>query len=607
MKEHGSPTTDAAMTDGGVTSDSSSGRKRKRYHLNLSQKRLKRSSVESHTVSVTRIDTPIYANVPFSPTSPSLNTIEESKPDSSSSNPSDVTKKGEVVEQKDCPESGGDSFKQRSFRVSLSLPEEVETKPLPDKGNTNIVPTDGILPSQKSASADKDTEITETIQRPNSLPVEKDSSLMRYLTSPSPTEEASPSIHQQAKKSPSVEDSSLTGSVHSTNNEKGSQIKQLMHLKSPDSSRLLKSPTISRSKSKDEKVHVPFVASPLPTCSQKQPETTSQAQPVIKSTATEMDVGVTGKSVQTRPPTNAVLINSIRAPRHSDPSSDSSRSLAQTPTPVLVSPLQKNNSITREQATDVEPGQLAKKTVDPLLDTYNAQQRGSPKVKQKMVQSSNSLSSPPSSQQPSKPKTAAPTSVITATPPSLPQITPNHSSQPDQTGVADQKPSPSPPGEVSTTQRSVSPTSINTTSAQELSTNEAQATTQGSMSPQSTGAISIGNSNEPELSNANFPPSTTQPPSSEAGIPISTAQGQDGECTSHPNVTPLGHKAEVSKGAPPKEPAETESQASAEEPDVIITGIEPCSNSTPTPIRDNRSTLGELTSSQTQKITVVSK
>ncbi len=146
-----------------ATTESMSGRKRKK-HTNLFQKRAKRSSVESRTVSVTRIDTPIYADSSTSnlflplveePTTPSS---KEPSPISSFSEPENK----DVFVETDLTKESPTKLKQRRFCVSLNLPDDT------DKTNENSSVIDRTpswdlltsLISPKKASVDKNKSIT---------------------------------------------------------------------------------------------------------------------------------------------------------------------------------------------------------------------------------------------------------------------------------------------------------------------------------------------------------------------------------------------------------------------------------------------------------------
>lgn len=111
--------------------DISPNRKRKKHHIQARQKKLKRSSVESRTVSVTRIDTPIYEDNFSSALDISSESDSFHKERSAVLSPSDSepgimdTNRIDGVSTPHKPSKE----KHRKFRVSLSLPDEVEVRP----------------------------------------------------------------------------------------------------------------------------------------------------------------------------------------------------------------------------------------------------------------------------------------------------------------------------------------------------------------------------------------------------------------------------------------------------------------------------------------------
>lgn len=139
---------DNSIGDLEIVSKSLPNRKRKKHHSSSHQKRLKRSSVESHTVSVTRIDTPIYedslANF-FSPLSSGDDATFMSPSKDLSPVLSPTVVEPSATEKDEKPQNFSDSktptkVKQRSFRVSLSLPDNVEKKP-PNETDSSCMKT----------------------------------------------------------------------------------------------------------------------------------------------------------------------------------------------------------------------------------------------------------------------------------------------------------------------------------------------------------------------------------------------------------------------------------------------------------------------------------
>lgn len=183
-------------------------RKRKRHHTGPNhQKRLKRSSVESRTVSVTRIDTPIYENVStglfLSPTrdrpalSPVLSSPEPKTVESHARNGLNKTSVSRSVS----PATNGTppKSKQRRFRVSLSLPDEIEksvsAKSVVTTGTTFPPSWDNVgspMSSERSPSMDKDSSFASPkppLPPPPQVerPPEAEKPHVAFLASPLPT------------------------------------------------------------------------------------------------------------------------------------------------------------------------------------------------------------------------------------------------------------------------------------------------------------------------------------------------------------------------------------------------------------------------------------
>ena len=157
-KEDRSPSED---DDGGVLESLSSSRKRKKYST-LYQKRIKRSSVESHTVSVTQLDSPIFVGGSYDFLS--SHHIKEDGKNSCL-----------IVGQQ-----GSKHENKRRLRVSLSLPEDVENRsslksPLSCIGSLpllNALP----LTSKTSSAIDSDVLNPDT--------VECKSAMLSHITAP---------------------------------------------------------------------------------------------------------------------------------------------------------------------------------------------------------------------------------------------------------------------------------------------------------------------------------------------------------------------------------------------------------------------------------------
>ena len=104
-----------------MTSPESSGRKRKRPHGSSGVKRQKRSSVESRTVSVTRLSVPICEESAVIPEQDDSTAVSDTE-----SNPPDSPEIPILPPIKEEPTALEDQ-RPRSLRVSLSLPEDIET------------------------------------------------------------------------------------------------------------------------------------------------------------------------------------------------------------------------------------------------------------------------------------------------------------------------------------------------------------------------------------------------------------------------------------------------------------------------------------------------
>ena len=132
------------VTDSSLSgSDISSSRKRKRHqHAGTPQKKLKTASVESRTVSVTRIDTPIYEDgsvnllSSLGPESDSSTAHKDLSPVFSNTDSEPVVINRKCLEEKSRDISGGSPsvsptkdkrarVRQRKFRVSLTLPDDM--------------------------------------------------------------------------------------------------------------------------------------------------------------------------------------------------------------------------------------------------------------------------------------------------------------------------------------------------------------------------------------------------------------------------------------------------------------------------------------------------
>lgn len=154
--------------DSGIRSESASYRKRKKHHAAAAfQKRLKRSSVESQTVSITRIDTPIYENGSvnfFSPVSPDSAKISTLSPVFSPPEP--IAEENHASDSASLSRSVSPAIKspvkvkQRQFRVSLSLPDKVEKRPRdknPNSSGSTVPIWDDICSPERSPSVERDS------------------------------------------------------------------------------------------------------------------------------------------------------------------------------------------------------------------------------------------------------------------------------------------------------------------------------------------------------------------------------------------------------------------------------------------------------------------
>lgn len=158
-------------------SDASVGRKRKRHHAGTPQKKLKTSSVESRTVSVTRISTPIYEDG-------SVNLLSSLGPENDSS----TAQKDLSPEPKEGSESAMDSpsvspakdkrvrGRQRKFRVSLTLPDDSGKRGLgtPDikspllNSSSSCERPSGLAHNKRSPSFESDLCFTSPVSAQNS-------------------------------------------------------------------------------------------------------------------------------------------------------------------------------------------------------------------------------------------------------------------------------------------------------------------------------------------------------------------------------------------------------------------------------------------------------
>ena len=251
----------SSSKDSSSTQEVVTTRKRKKHHSSGYQKRPKRSSVESRTVSVTRIDTPIYSNNPIFTINEGNSELSTGKETSPVLSPTEMETSSDVFQEDnpskpgfDLPRQSPVKVKQRKFRVSLSLPEEVDTKSAIDSSEKSPLADSSLLPSWDNFSS--------TNSPKNSL------------------------------KSPSVEkDLSI-------------------------SSKTVKDDP----KTENEKEDVPFIASPLPTSSSSLKQLGIGLPEKINDvySSTNMNVGVTGSSVYESKPCNPVIISSIKIPLTDD-------------------------------------------------------------------------------------------------------------------------------------------------------------------------------------------------------------------------------------------------------------------------------------------------
>ncbi len=212
-----------------IAAKSPMSRKRKRHHSLANAKRMKRSSVESHTVSVTRINTPIYEEASvinffsFSPesddyppskvmlssaasSSPEKHNSPIEEPSASKEFPSDV----DTIPETPLIAETAPKLKKREFRVSLSLNPEAIEKGVSGKSRLKSPLLFGAVPSWDDIISPKSSEKSPSIaSSPGSVlqktaETVKETEHMPFLASPLPSTSKNIS---QAKKVADVETS----------------------------------------------------------------------------------------------------------------------------------------------------------------------------------------------------------------------------------------------------------------------------------------------------------------------------------------------------------------------------------------------------------------
>lgn len=193
------PHTLANMSDSERT-DGSSSRKRKKHYTAVLQKRLKRSSVESRTVSVTRIDTPIYEknfllaengsselSPVFSPTDSEPTVTDRSCITEGSTAASAMDISGGSQSESPTKEKPA-KVKQRKFRVSLTLPDALGKKPPGKLGIKSPLPySDKVAQSLSSPRRNLKSPSFESDSCAFTSPGSAQNSTVPFLASPLPT------------------------------------------------------------------------------------------------------------------------------------------------------------------------------------------------------------------------------------------------------------------------------------------------------------------------------------------------------------------------------------------------------------------------------------
>lgn len=354
-----------------VPPESPSHRKRKKYHITSHQKKMKRSSVESRTVSVTRIDTPIYEDNLFSSLSPVKSllspVVSPTQPESCITLSHDTQEELNSAEEASIFVSPtGDSnpmkTKQRRFRVSLSLPEDIEKK-----------------------SPKKSSSISLTSPISSSSPI------------PSWDAIVSP---KRSERAPSSEKESCCVSPKSAQ---------------------LESAQLETKKPKLEQEHVPFSASPLPTTSKKQLDI-NLAVKVTPPSTLSMDTGINEKSSESeatlisletkaisQPESDAVDMDSAREPTLSK----SSPNYLIVDAAVSTNPSQSVSATNHSLNSEVDTGALSKSSTDSITEDVGVTMSSSSatSIENKM----DTDDSGPSTDSPTKLSTSSPAPISVST------------------------------------------------------------------------------------------------------------------------------------------------------------------------------------------------
>ena len=504
------------------------GVKRRKHHSSLSgqNKKQKRASVESRTMSVTRIPGPICE-------SSSAEEMDTSR-DSSVCDATPVSNNG-LSSVKEEGSGVGHERRPRSLRVSLSIPDDVEPGTPFDKvvraHQKMTSPHQGIetkeLPSWENFA---DTNVVTKMSSPKQ---QRPQSLL--------TDNANDILH---RKSLTVTDGSASG-------------KSLVSTSAQSPSAFLASPLpISSS----PKLKSPVVVSSVPQMNMKN-----------KDNSSSLDVGVRGPATAASPPSaaavgySAQLLSSTTDETKAEVGGKSGVAVATRPTSLVVESIhqQKQSELTTVQPLRQPPQSKSLIHSEPQATPQNLPNKSTKTSVLPSLAAATSGITQPSTTSP-LPSATKPVSLSSRAPapsPSGKPIPPQHLQQHQQLLQAAASPNPSPPGLPQTTQQQpvlTSQASLPPTPSAGSATRQGYVTHSAQFSnPQP--VVVASPSTQPQNNSTTIPRHQVGVIASQAS-PISPAQRSFTAPQARPASVPMQHKAVVPPPRPSSVPAQHHQQ-----------------------------------------------